>query len=67
MTYRDRSASVEDRVKDLISRMTLEEKVAQTLCIWEIYNARAPGDFEITVGNSSTDDRNKTILSVKKG
>ena len=26
-----------------------------------------PGDFEITVGNSSTDDRNKTILSVKKG
>ncbi len=49
MTYRDRSASVEDRVKDLISRMTLEEKVAQTLCIWEIYNEELldeNGDFD---------------------
>jgi beta-glucosidase len=49
MAYRDSSAPVEDRVNDLISRMTLEEKVAQTLCIWEVYNEElldGNGDFD---------------------
>lgn len=32
--YKNPSLSVEERVLDLISRMTLEEKVAQMLCIW---------------------------------
>ena len=32
--YQQPSASVNDRVQDLLSRMTLEEKVAQTYCIW---------------------------------
>lgn len=32
--YLDAALPVEKRVKDLISRMTLEEKVAQMLCIW---------------------------------
>lgn len=33
--YKDASQPVEERVRDLLSRMTLEEKVAQTLAIWK--------------------------------
>jgi len=33
--YRNPKLSVERRVKDLLSRMTLREKVAQMLCIWQ--------------------------------
>jgi len=33
--YRDPKLSVAHRVKDLLSRMTLKEKVAQMLCIWQ--------------------------------
>jgi beta-glucosidase len=36
--YRDASRPVEDRVADLLSRMTLEEKVAQMVAIWEHKN-----------------------------
>ena len=32
--YRDRHASIPDRVRDLLGRMTLEEKVAQMRCLW---------------------------------
>jgi beta-glucosidase len=32
--YKDKSESIEKRVDDLLSRMTVEEKVAQTLGIW---------------------------------
>ncbi len=33
--YRNPKLSVERRVKDLLSRMTLKEKVAQMLCVWQ--------------------------------
>ena len=33
--YRNADAPIEDRVEDLLARMTLEEKVAQMLTIWE--------------------------------
>lgn len=33
--YRDRARPVDERVQDLLARMTLEEKVAQTLAIWK--------------------------------
>jgi beta-glucosidase len=33
--FRDSSQPVERRVVDLLDRMTLEEKVAQMLCLWE--------------------------------
>jgi beta-glucosidase len=38
--YKDKSLPVETRVSDLLSRMTLEEKVGQTLCLlgWESYD-----------------------------
>ncbi len=32
--YKDPTLPLEERVADLLSRMTLEEKVAQMLCIW---------------------------------
>ncbi len=40
--YKNPNLPVERRVTDLLSRMTLEEKVAQTLCIWQndrLFNA----------------------------
>src|SRR6185312_12920223 len=33
--YRDRTRPIDERVRDLLSRMTLEEKVAQTLALWK--------------------------------
>jgi beta-glucosidase len=33
--YKDATASVNDRVSDLLGRMTLEEKVAQMWCVWQ--------------------------------
>jgi beta-glucosidase len=33
-TYRDPAAAIEDRVVDLLGRMTLDEKVAQLSCLW---------------------------------
>ena len=35
LPYRNPALSAEKRVKDLLSRMTLEEKAAQMLCIWQ--------------------------------
>ncbi len=33
--YKDASQPTDERVKDLLSRMTLEEKVAQMVCVWQ--------------------------------
>jgi beta-glucosidase len=33
--YRDRTRPVDERVRDLLARMTLDEKVAQTLALWK--------------------------------
>jgi len=42
--YKDPNAAVEARVEDLLARMTLEEKVAQMMSIWdakaEIFDAK---------------------------
>jgi beta-glucosidase len=32
--YKNPKVSVDDRVADFLGRMTLEEKVAQMLCLW---------------------------------
>jgi len=43
--YKNPKAAVADRVKDLLSRMTLEEKVGQlsTLLGWEMYEKQGDG------------------------
>ena len=35
LPYRDASLPVEQRVADLLARMTLEEKAAQMMCVWQ--------------------------------
>ncbi|MDR1680769.1 MAG: glycoside hydrolase family 3 C-terminal domain-containing protein [Prevotellaceae bacterium] len=44
--YKNPSLSIEERTQDLLSRMTLEEKVGQLLCPlgWEMYDKQAGGD-----------------------
>jgi len=61
LPYQDPTLSVERRIDDLLSRMTLEEKVGQMLCLWQgkraitdrdgrFDPARAPKWFRIGVG-----------------
>ncbi len=40
--YRDSTQSLQARIDDLVSRMTLEEKVAQMICVWPAYSIPAP-------------------------
>ncbi|MDE2447449.1 MAG: glycoside hydrolase family 3 C-terminal domain-containing protein [Gammaproteobacteria bacterium] len=44
--YKDPHATVDARVNDLLSRMTLQEKIAQISCIWQ-----RKGDIEDASGN----------------
>jgi beta-glucosidase len=59
--YRDASLPTAKRVDDLVSRMTLEEKVAQMMCLWnakkqftdgkgEFDPAKVPGGFKAGIG-----------------
>jgi beta-glucosidase len=49
--YRDASQPVEARVEDLLSRMTLEEKVAQMMGVW-----LSKGDIETSEGDFSPEN-----------
>ncbi|EGF89196.1 beta-xylosidase B [Asticcacaulis biprosthecium C19] len=48
LPYQDAALPVADRVKDLMGRMTLDEKVAQMLCVWQQKGAiqSEKGDFD---------------------
>src|SRR5689334_23603996 len=47
--YKNPNAPVARRVKDLLARMTLEEKAAQMMCVWQEKNSKlldAHGNFD---------------------
>src|SRR5689334_2161983 len=59
--YRNPKLSIDRRVNDLLARMTLEEKVAQMLCLWgekrlitdtsgRFSAAKAPTWFRVGIG-----------------
>jgi beta-glucosidase len=58
--YLDRNLSATKRVKDLLSRMTLEEKAAQMMCVWQ----RKADTLVDAEGNF---DLQKARASFKKG
>src|SRR5713101_1520623 len=54
--YKNARLPVEQRVADLLSRMTLEEKVAQLVCLWGGRPQVGPqGDFSTDRGDFSPD------------
>ena len=58
--YRNASLPSERRVKDLLGRMTLEEKAAQMLCIWQKKPETmtdAAGNFDLAKAKKSFRDR----------
>jgi beta-glucosidase len=63
--YRNARLPVERRVADLLGRMTLEEKVAQLVCLWaERPEAGAPNGFSADRGDFSPE---KARLVMKDG
>ncbi len=58
--YRNPKLSVQRRVKDLLSRMTLKEKVAQMLCIWQQKSSTLvdeKGQFDLQKAKAHFKDR----------
>lgn len=58
MAYKDPKLSIDERVKDLLSRMTVEEKVAQMICLWMEKPSEKPANpkpFEPPTGKFSPD------------
>ena len=55
LPYKNKALPVEQRVEDLLSRMTLEEKVGQTLCLlgWDSYDIGARSKEQGTRGKVS--------------
>jgi beta-glucosidase len=52
--YKNPNLSVDQRVADLLKRMTLEEKVAQVTCLWQSRpEMKDPGDLSADRGNLS--------------
>ncbi|MBW2061645.1 MAG: hypothetical protein JRI95_08805 [Deltaproteobacteria bacterium] len=52
--YKDETKSVEERVQDLLSRMTIEEKIAQLTSVWLNLDARS-GEVSPNQGLISAD------------
>ena len=50
--YRDSSQSVDERIRDLIGRMTVEEKVAQVTAVWADKHKMEGSDFAFDPGKA---------------
>ncbi len=61
LPYKNKALPVEQRVEDLLSRMTLEEKVGQTLCLlgWDSYDIGARSKEQGTRGKVSVSEKFK--------
>jgi len=54
--YKNPALSADQRVKDLLKRMTLEEKAAQMMCLWQEKNSKlldSKGNFDFTKAKAS--------------
>ena len=59
LPYKDAGLSPEERVKDLLSKMTLEEKAAQMMCVWNEKNDKLvdeKGNFDAAKARESFKD-----------
>lgn len=64
LPYRDARLPVDQRVADLLSRMTLEEKVAQTQTMWVTNQFKSLADNK---GNFSPDPKTQQLLKLGLG
>src|SRR5215213_236350 len=62
--YRNPSLPVDERVADLLSRMTLEEKIAQTQSIWVTTQFKTLADEK---GNFAPDQKTRELLKLGLG
>src|SRR4051794_26852460 len=66
LPYRDSSLSVEQRVADLLSRMTLEEKIAQLGGTWQ-NRAQVHDETQLFVGNNREFLPDRAAVLLKDG
>lgn len=60
--YKNPQLPVDQRVKDLLSRMTLEEKVAQLVCLWKSKPQVGPQSSSSTDSGSFSPDKAREVM-----
>ena len=66
--YRDPAAPIEQRVEDLLARMTQEEKIAQITAIWTQKNAvfKRDGRFDPAAATPPIPERHRPICAAQR-